>query len=213
MTDLDRQLRELVEKACSHPPGSAIRQKALTQIIAITRPKLWREGKLDYYADALQKTWLFFCRNICESTTGEMYDPDRASIITWLNNYLKRRLQDFEIEGHKAKHDFIPSQQQGADGATIDIIEQQPAPADIPPILAEVTRWVEIDADGSLRATHLKGYPQVNCQLLILRRLPPETSWEKLSQELDISISSLSTFYQRKCLPKLRNFGQSEGYV
>jgi hypothetical protein len=46
-----------------------------------------------------------------------------------------------------------------------------------------------------------------------LRRLPPETSWEKLSQELGIPISSLSTFYQRKCLPKLRNFGESEGYV
>ncbi|WP_310483847.1 hypothetical protein [Chamaesiphon sp. VAR_48_metabat_403] len=33
MADLDRQLRELVDRACNHPPGSAVRQKALTQII------------------------------------------------------------------------------------------------------------------------------------------------------------------------------------
>jgi hypothetical protein len=98
------------------------------------------------------------------------------------------------------------------DGATINVAEQ-PAPADTPPILEVVQEWVETDADGTLRATHIKGYPHVNCQLLILRRLPPDSSWEQLSQEWGIPISSLSTFYQRKCLPKLRNFGKSEGYV
>jgi hypothetical protein len=211
MTDLERQLRELVETACSHPPGSAIRQKSLTKIIRLIRSQLWRENTL-IYEDALQQTWLYFCRNICESTTTERYNPDRASLLTWLNNYLKRRLQDLREDAAKQAKQHVPPMRV-VDGATIDIIEQQPAPADTPPILAEVKRWVSIDTDGTLVATHIKGYPQVNCQLLILRRLPPETSWEQLSQELGISISSLSAFYQRKCLPKLRNFGESEGYV
>jgi hypothetical protein len=212
MADLDRQLRELVDRACSHPLGSAVRQKSLTQIIRAIDRKLWREYTPSY-EDALQQTWLYFCRNICEATTGERYNPDRASLITWLNNYLKRRLQDFQIEGNQAKHDFVPSQKQGADGETIDIIEQQPAPPDIPPILAQLHTWVATDADGSLTTTHIKGHPHVNCQLLILRRLPPETSWEQISQEVGIPIPTLSAFYQRKCMPKLHNFGKSEGYI
>ncbi len=211
MTDLEQQLRDLVEKACCHPPGSAIRQKSLTQIIRLTRSQLWREYT-PMYEDALQQTWLYFCRNICEATTGERYDRDRASLTTWLNYYLKRRLQDLREDAAKQAKDFVPSTW-GANSKTIEILEQQPAPADIPPILAEVKQWVSIDTNGTLVATHIKGYPQVNCQLLILRRLPPETSWEQLSQELGIPISTLSAFYQRKCLPKLRNFGRAEGYV
>jgi hypothetical protein len=133
MADLDRQLRELVDRACSHPPGSAVRQKSLTQIIRTIDRRLWREYTAGY-EDALQQTWLYFCRNICEATTGERYNPDRASLITWLNNYLKRRLQDVQIGESQAKRDFVPAQIQGKDGETIDVIEQQPAPPDIPPI-------------------------------------------------------------------------------
>jgi hypothetical protein len=33
-----------------------------------------------YYADALQQTWLHFSKHICTT-----YDPDRASVVTWLN--------------------------------------------------------------------------------------------------------------------------------
>jgi hypothetical protein len=212
MADLDRQLRELVDRACSHSPGSAVRQKALTQIIRTIARRLWREYTAGY-EDALQQTWLYFCRNICEATTGERYDPDRASLITWLNNYLKRRLQDVQIGESQAKRDFVPAQVRGKDGETIDVIEQQPAPPDIPPILEDLRRWAETDTDGTLTSTHIKGYPQVNARLLILRRLPPETSWEQLSKELGIAIPTLSAFYQRKCMPKLHNFGESEGYV
>jgi hypothetical protein len=48
--------------------------------------------------------------------------------------------------------------------------------------------------------------------VLILRRLPPETPWKVLSEEFDIPSSTLSSFYQRQCLPRLREFGKSEGY-
>ncbi|MDJ0689538.1 MAG: helix-turn-helix domain-containing protein [Xenococcaceae cyanobacterium MO_188.B32] len=44
-------------------------------------------------------------------------------------------------------------------------------------------------------------------------RLPPETSWQELSKEFGISISTLSNFYQRQCMPRLRNFAKSEGYI
>lgn len=212
MADLDSQLRALVERACSQPPGSAVRQKALTQIIRTIDRKLWREYTPGY-EDALQQTWLYFCRNICSATTGERYNPDRASLVTWLNNYLKRRLQDINIGKSENLRTFTASVKSGKDGELIDIIDSIPASPDIPPMLQDLRTWAETDADGTLTSTHIKGHPNVNCQLLILRRLPPETSWDSLSKELGIAIPTLSAFYQRKCIPKLHNFCESEGYV
>jgi hypothetical protein len=218
MADLNRQLRELVATACSHPPGNAVRQKALTEIIRSVEPKLWQEPKsslepIEDYKDALQQTWLYCCRNICEATTGEKYDPDRASLITWLNNYLKFRLKDIRIKETEVIVISVPLIKKGPDGETIDVIAQLPAPPAIPPMLEDVKKWVETDADGTLISIHIKGHPNANCQLLILRRLPPDSSWEQLSQELGIAIPTLSAFYQRKCMPKLHNFAKSEGYM
>jgi hypothetical protein len=212
MADLNIQLRELVDRACSHPPGHAVRQKCLTQIIRLIDRKLWREYTPGY-EDALQQTWLYFCRNICEATTGERYNPDRASLITWLNNYLKRRLQDINISKSEDRQIFTPSVKSGKDGELIDVIDSIPAAPDIPPMLQDLRTWAETDADGTLTSTHIQRHPNANCQLLILRRLPPETSWKQLSQELGIGIPALSSFYQRKCIPKLHNFCESEGYV
>lgn len=217
MTNLDRRLRELglpelVELACSQPPGNLVRQQALTQIIRRIERQLWREY-IAGYEDALQQTWLYFCRNICEATTGDRYDPNRANLVTWLNNYLKRRVQDLKIDKYEKIRIFTDSLKLGKDGELIDIIDTIPAAPDIPPLLKDIQTWAKTDADGTLQSTYIKGHPQANCQLLILRRLPPETSWDNLSKELGISISTLSAFYQRKCQPMLHNFGRSEGYV
>jgi hypothetical protein len=214
MEDLTQRLRELVVEACRHPAKSAPRQKALTQIIRLIDRQLWKDRSNPGYFDALQQTWLYFCRNICEATTAkEKYDPDRASLITWLNNYLRRRLQDINIGKFEELSIFTSSVKSGKDGELIDIIDTIPATPDVPPMLEDLRTWAETDHDGTLQSTHIKGHPNVNCQLLILRRLPPETSWDNLSKELGIAIPTLSAFYQRKCIPKLHNFCESEGYV
>lgn len=211
MTKLEEQLSCLVKEACRHRPGSAQRQKNLTQIIRLVKDKLWREN-IDHYEDALQQTWVYFCQNICEGKTGEPYDPTRSTIVTWLNFYLKRRLQDFYIERRKQQERIsarLPRQQE----EVIDPVETIPASPDVPPLLDNVRTWVETDLTGELRRLHIENHPEVTAQLLILRRLPPETSWKDLSAELGLPISTLSSFYQRRCLPCLRKFGESEGYL
>ena len=87
MNKLEGRLDSLVTEACKHPPGSAARQRNLTRIIRLISPKLWREHT-PYYQDALQQTWVYFCHNICEGRTGRAYDPDRGTIVTWLNFYV-----------------------------------------------------------------------------------------------------------------------------
>jgi hypothetical protein len=214
LTSLEDELRQLVKEACKHPLGSSGRQKNLTRIIRLVSGKLWREN-VPEYPDLVQRMWLFFCENVCEGKTGEPYDPNRSNVTTWLNYYLRRKLQSSYLDRQKQQSRTLSSRT--IDPMTgdreNDITDRLPSQPDVPPILDEVRAWVETDAKGELGKVHLEGYPHVNCQVLILRRLPPETSWKNLAEEFGLSISTLSSFYQRQCLPRLRNFGKSEGYI
>lgn len=216
MNKLSMKLQQLVADAREYPPGSIHRKKIITQIVRLTSNELWKEYT-PYYEDALQQTWLYFCRNLCESGTTDCYDPTRGSIVTWLNAYLKRRLQDLRNEKREEKLLQV-SEQYPLNGDRlvqpgINILEYLPAKPDIPPILEEVMAWVKADSSGELRRVHIQGHPHVNCQTLILHRLPPETSWKELSEEFNLSIPTLSSFYRRQCLPRLREFGQTMGYL
>ena len=204
-------LAQLVEEACKYPHGSSQRQKKLTQIVRLVNRKLWKENTA-YYEDALQETWVHFCRNVCEGKTAKPYDRDRASIVTWLNNYLKWRLKDGYIKTLKQKKQTV-SVRINENNQIIDPIDNLPAKPDIPNILEEIEQWAFKDPESKLRRTHLNEHPQVNCQLLILKRLPPETSWKTLAEQYKISAGTLSSFYQRKCKPLLREFSKSQGYI
>jgi hypothetical protein len=216
MERVEEQLQRLVAEACRHPAGSAQRQRNLTSVIRLIANKLWKENT-PYYEDALQQTWVYFCQNICEGNTGEQYNPTRGSVITWLNTYLKRRLQDFYIETKKQQATiFLGRQRQSPGGEvseTADPADNLEASPDVPPLLEEVRTWAKTDPTGELRRIRLQGHPQVTAQVIILRRLPPETSWKTLAAELGVPASTLSSFYQRQCLPRLRKFGESEGYI
>lgn len=207
MSEIDQQIRELVAVACGHPPGNPIRQKKLTQVIRLVSGKLWKES-VPYYEDALQKTWVYFCKNICVN-----YDPNLASVSTWLNAYLKRRLQDGFINARDRKNQEISSIQT-KDGESVDLIDAIPDDrGDVEPIWEKVRDWAESDLSGELRQIHIEGHPTVTCQVLILRRLLSETSWKALSEEFGIPVPTLSSFYRRQCMPRLRNFGEAEGYM
>lgn len=213
MLPLDEQLRQLVIEARQYPSGHLKRKQCLTQIVRLIEQsrKLWHEHT-PYYEDALQQTWVYFCQNICEAGTGEQYDPDRSSVVTWLNRYLKWRLQDFRI--NKQKHlARYTSKAPSAINKNQDVTDNLAAPPDTPPILETTRHWVETDPSGELRSVHIQNRPDVTCQVLLLRRLPPEQGWEKVSEEFGLPISTLSSFYQRQCITRLRNFGLSQGYL
>lgn len=211
MNGLEEQLRQLVSEACKNPPGSPQRQKLLTQIIRLTNGKLWKENT-PYYQDALQQTWLYFCRHVCEN-----YDCDRGTVVTWLNSYLRHRLQDGYIKQQQEQirkaHGGFHQPLSGDKSDILDPIDHLASPPDIPPILDEVKAWVEKDVDGDLTGTYIQGHPHLNCQTLILKRLPPEVSWKELANEFGLTVSTLSSFYQRQCLPRLRKFAEKEGYL
>lgn len=160
---------------------------------------------------------MYFCRNICEATTGQAYDSNYGTVITWLNAYLKRRLQDFYINHHREQSIKVPLKlHQSSSGEFNDIFDPLDNIAATPqaaPILENVSLWVQTDPEGELQGTYIKGRPDVNCQILIIKRLPPEATWKELSEEFGLSIPTLSSFYQRQCLPRLRKFAEMEGYL
>ncbi|MEM8829468.1 MAG: sigma-70 family RNA polymerase sigma factor [Cyanobacteria bacterium P01_G01_bin.19] len=204
-------LTQLVKEACKYPHGSSQRQKKLTQIIRLVNHKLWKENAT-YYEDALQETWIYFCQNICEGKTAKPYDPNQASVVTWLNNYLKWRLKDGYIKIEKQKKQTT-SVRLDESNKIIDPVDILPAKPEIPNILEEIEKWVLTDPEHKLRQIHLDNHPQITCQVLILKRLPPETPWKTLAAEYAISAGTLSSFYQRRCKPLLREFSKSQGYI
>ena len=206
-------LKQLILETCKYLPGSLERQRNLTKLIILINKsqKLWRENS-QYYQDALQQTWIFFCQNLCEAATGQKYDPNRSTVTTWLNRYLKWRLQDFRLANQVDKKTKVTKIRVNS-SETIDIVDNLAANPDIPSILEDTIRWVKQDKTGELSSTHIKNHPEITCQKLILRRLPPETSWKALSEEFGVSVSTLSNFYQRECMTRLRNFAKSEGYI
>ena len=215
---LEEQLLYLIAQACQHPAGSAQRQKILTKIIRLVANKLWKENT-PYYQDALQQTWLYFCHNIClcEGNTGKPYDPNRGSVVTWLDFYLKQRLRDCYINKQKETLTRVSTPLEQLDSSetnqNVDPVENIPANPDVPPLLEEIRSWAKTDPEGELRRIHMANHPELTCQVLILRRLPPEVSWKNLAAEFNLSVSTLSSFYQRQCLPYLRKFAESQGHL
>ena len=211
MDELEAKILQLIQETCQHPSGSLARQKGLNQIILLIQKtgKLLRGTGIPDAEEALQETWWFFCRNLCEATSAkEPYNPDKSSVITWINNYFSYRLQDKRISYYeqKSKFDFLLEENDQLDPANLI-----PAPTEPRPILNEIQEWLKTNSP-ELKRIHIRNRPDVNSYILISRRLPPEKSWLDLSVEFGIPVATLSNFYQRQCFPRLLNFGKSQAY-
>lgn len=209
MNNSPDELRRLACEACRYCLGSAERQRYLTQLIQLVKPCLWQENS-PYYQDALQQTWIYLCQNLCEGKTTKPYNPDIASVSTWLNAYLKFRLLDFAKAAQSERQRHISTYSN--EGGTTDIVETLAAKPEIPPILERVQDWLEQNAE-EFRQIHVVKHPEINCYEMILRRLPPETPWQVLETEFGVSYKTLESFYRRQCKPRLREFGKAEGHI
>lgn len=209
MNNSPDELRRLACDACRYCFDSVERQRYLTQLIRLVRPRLWHDHS-PYYQDALQLTWIYLCQNLCEGKTAKPYDPDIASVTTWLNAYLKFRLLDFAEAAQADRKRYVSAYDE--DGETTDVVDTLVAKPEIPPILERVQDWLVQNAND-FRQIYIVDHPEINCYEMILRRLPPETPWQVLEKEFGVSYKTLESFYRRKCRPRLREFGRAEGHL
>lgn len=203
-------LHDLIRTAQRHPVSSLDRNKALTRIIRMIRPLL-KVGNHQDQADVLQNLWVFFVQNL------DRFDPNYRCLVTWLNSHLFYRHRDAYHAYLTQKRLQVPldSTLSEEDGLSHKVM------ADVPSrdygsleMLDRVVEWVQTDPTGILRQTHLEGHPEINAQVVIQLRLPlPEMPWKEMATQFGKPIPTLNTFYSRRCLPLLRQFGESEGFL
>jgi hypothetical protein len=207
---LNERLKQLATEVCQHPHGSLKRQRLLNQLIFQMQQsgKIWLGNDVipQYYEDALQQTWFWFCKNI------HKYDASQANVITWFNSHLKFRLLDVRREIAIDKKTRA-TKSEDADKNFIDPIDNLPASEKPQPILEETLEWIETQG-SKLRSLHVRSFPHINCQELFKHKLPPDVkTWRELAEKFGKRESTLNHFYNHKCLPCLLAFGRAQGYI
>lgn len=196
---LDGQLAELVEQA-KQAKSALERQRSLNRLIhLLSQPRVLYLPQVnrhppdvhrDLYNETCQRVWLYVCRNI------DQYNPQKASVRTWVNYLLDKRFIDVVKERNGRWITYVP-----------DIAELEKAMPEAEISDAQMLQeYITQDPTGELRKKHIKGYPSASFQAIALRILAGKT-WKEISEEFGIPISSLSAFYQRylkKVAPILR---------
>ena len=191
----DRQLKQMGLAAQRYAVNSELRTYALTELIRaikfsgrLCRPHLKKFSHNLYqklYEDALTETLSYVCLNI------DHYDPHRGDrkFMNWVNFKLdKTVLKCYEKYYRYAKFE-VPS------SPNIDLIIQPPSAPDLTQILRE---YLIQDPENIFQTTHIRNRPDANFTSVALAKFSGQ-SWEQISQQLDIPIATLSSFYNRWC--------------
>jgi RNA polymerase sigma factor (sigma-70 family) len=194
--ELDEQLKLLAISAQQHPPLTQGRQLAVRKLVngivqsgRLCRPQRGQfSGSYeDIYDEAVQELLLYICQNI------EKYDPERGSVMAWVNVLLERRFFKEAIPKILGK----PNLQK----MTLSDLDNL-APSEETESLTEILKeCIESDPDNLLKKEYLQNYPTANFQVLLQRRFSGK-SWKEISAEFDINIKTISSFYYR-CVNKL----------
>ena len=205
-SNLDKQLLELILTAQNSPPGSRKRNQMLSTLFSILRSskKLTRpmRGQFqgfynDIYEDAVQRLFIYICERV------ENYNPERASVLAWVNFLLGQR---FFVE---ASREFMATVYTGMDARQVRKVSvedlDKAIASDIsnqskPSLSEELKQYIQADPEKVFQLAHVDGYPQVTFQWIASQRLDGYT-WRELSKRQGIPISTLSSFYQR-CIKK-----------
>lgn len=189
--ELDEQLKELAIQAQQHPPMTQGRQLALRKLIngivqsgRISRPQQGQFFK-NYehiYDEAVQELLLYICQNI------EKYDPERGSVMAWVNVLLERRFFKEAIPKIIGK--------QNIQKMTLSDLDNLPSPEMTQSLTEILQECIELDPDNLLKREYLQNYPAANFQALLQRRILGK-SWQEIAVEFNINIKTVSSFYYR----------------
>lgn len=191
----DRQLKNLGLSAQGYPLNSELRTYALTELIRaikfsgrLCRPHQQKFSSHLYpvlYEDAIAETLGYVCLNI------DLYDPLRGNqkFMNWVNFKLDKSLLKCYEKYHQYSKFEIPSSQ------NLDQVVQGTVAPDLTEILRE---YIIRDPDQIFQTTHIRNRPDANFTQVALAKFSGK-SWEQISQELDIPVPTLSSFYNRWC--------------
>lgn len=189
---LDEHLKELAQQAQQHPQGTKERRIALTRLVN----GIWRSRRLchpycgqfqsvyeDIYDEAVQSLFFYLCKD----NNIKKYDPERASVMGWVNMLLTRRFFPEAIPKIVGRGNEIH-----LENSDLELLESSEPIS----LFEQVRQCIEDDPDGIFRNAHIRGHPEANFRAIAIRRYSG-VHWKDISAEWGIEIKSLNTFYQR----------------
>ena len=200
---LEQSLLKHLLSARNAPPRSSPRRRSLTLLIQeIERSGLLsRLGKYrsyhsvpvfeDRYNECKQRTFMYLCENL------HLYRPERA-VMAWVNSTLNYKFLDL-LEEYKRTGDLTDPQQLEA---LLPNAENQSK------VQQDLLDFLQADPEGLLASYSIRYHPQLTFQYLALARTRGVT-WRQLEEQTQVSIKTLSCFFNRKLqilLPYFRKY-------
>ncbi|MBD2344138.1 RNA polymerase sigma factor [Anabaena subtropica] len=203
MDELNLYLQSLIQEACSHPPTSPQRSKAINSLLRVLQnSKPTGNSRDGIYEEALYKTMFNLSKTVCEK-----YDPHRGSFLTWFNICLRNQYRD-ELRAAKrdrSRRQFVWHN----DAAELDPLDQVAAPVDATLLLdtwESFVQWIKDDPDNLLKTCHIRNNPQVNCQLLAYLKVVSGKEEKDIATELGLPRGTISSHWERKCKSLMRQW-------
>ncbi|MEL6580830.1 MAG: hypothetical protein AAFQ14_13855 [Cyanobacteria bacterium J06621_12] len=191
----DYYLKKMGLAAQNFPANSELRTYALTELIRAIkfsgrlckphRKKFSAELYRNLYEEAVTETLCYVCLNI------DSYDPERGNkkFMNWVNFKLdKSLLKCYEKYNSYARFE-IPSSQN---------LEQIVQPEKNSDLTQKLREYLLSNPNEIFTKPHIRNRPDANFSRVALEKFSGQ-SWEEISQQLDIPVPTLSSFYNRWC--------------
>ena len=191
----DEILKKMGLTAQKYLVNSELRTYALTELVKAIQlsGKLCRPHSSKFstglysnlYEEALSETLAYICLNI------DSYDPERGNrkFMNWVNFKLDKSVLKCYANFQKyAKHEVYSF-------AQLEQIKQPFKNPDLSQILQE---YLTEDPNRIFTTAYVRNRPDANFSRIALAKFSG-LSWEEISQQLNIPISTLSSFYNRWC--------------
>lgn len=192
----DTQLKKLALVAQKHPPHSKLRQQALIELVnaivlsgRLCHPHQWIVPRNFYeliYEEAVNQTLVYVCQKL------DNYDPqkgEKQKFINWVNYRLDKIMLGCHAKIQKTSYQEIPTLAELED---ICQSETQVSSAEL------LRQCLEDDSDNIFKNEYIRNRPKANFRDIALATFAGK-SWEEISQEMDVKIPTLSSFFQRSC--------------
>jgi hypothetical protein len=199
--DFDRVLQEQAQAAQEQPAQSPERQKILNNLVAgimksqrLSHPQrgAWPPNLYeDLYNEALQRTLLEICQKI------ENYNP-QYPVMAWVNFLLGKYFIGVVNDNRRSGLTYLPKGERepylpSLDDLDIDIPVEETMSDD-----RLLRQFLDEDPEDLLKQEHLRERPEVTFQRLALEKFVRDRTWEEIAIELDISIQTLCSFFNRR---------------
>jgi len=191
----DCYLKKMGLAAQSFAINSELRTYALTELIRaikfsgrLCKPHLRKFSPQLYqtlYEEAISETLGYICLNI------DLYDPERGDrkFMNWVNFKLDKSLLKCYEKYHRYVKFEISSSQ------SLDRLIQ---PTNTPDLTELLREYLVEDPQGVFSTTHIRNRPDATFTQIATAKFLGQ-SWEQISQQLNIPVATLSSFYNRWC--------------